>query len=197
MTINENWDSVEDNDQADDDSEDDDSDTDGSESESDSRISSGSPSRSRSPSRESIKSISRSGSRSPSPSNSRSDSGSQDSDSDSSVWSDSSSSGSDDEQKKEDEDGDSSPMNKPLPRRKPQLTAPKLTLSDGSFRGAGRNDEFSSGKPNVADSKAPGSPGQKGDSAQMYKPSHTFTSPSAACIAALGLGLIRLPKLLY
>ncbi|XP_037795484.1 uncharacterized protein LOC119590816 [Penaeus monodon] len=85
-------------------------------------------------------------------------------------------------------------MNKPLPRRKPQLTAPKLTLSDGSFRGAGRNDEFSSGKPSVADSKAPGSPAQKGNSAQIYKPSHTFTSPSAACIAAVGFGVNKTTK---
>lgn len=71
VTINENWDSVEDQDQGDEDSDAYESDTDGSESDSDSRLSS----RSNSVSRESIKS--RSVSRSPSPSNSKSESGSQ------------------------------------------------------------------------------------------------------------------------
>nr|XP_045602835.1 uncharacterized protein LOC123761033 isoform X3 [Procambarus clarkii] len=180
VTINENWDSVEDQDRGDEDSDAYDSDTDGSESDSDSRLSS----RSRSASRESIKS--RSVSRSPSPTNSKSDSGSQDSDSDSSDWSDSSSSASDGERKKEYEDGDSSPMNKPLPRRKPQLTAPKLTLSEG-FGGAVRTD----GKVK----NSPTSPIHK--SSQLYekhKSSHLFTSSSCDSIATVGFGVGKVTK---
>lgn len=71
VTINENWDSVEDQEQGEEESEAYESDTDGSDTDSDSRLSS----RSRSASRDSIKS--RSASRSLSPSNSKSDSGSQ------------------------------------------------------------------------------------------------------------------------
>nr|XP_053639713.1 uncharacterized protein LOC128693874 [Cherax quadricarinatus] len=184
VTINENWDSVEDQDQGDEDSDAYDSDTDGSESDSDSRLSS----RSRSASRESIKS--RSVSRSPSPTNSKSDSGSQDSDSDSSDWSDSSSSASDDDRKKEYEDGDSSPMNKPLPRRKPQLTAPKLTLSEG-FGTAVRTD----GKAKILMPSSPSSPMHK--SSQLFdkhKPSHLFTSSSCDSIATVGFGVGKVTK---
>ncbi|XP_042208202.1 uncharacterized protein LOC121856616 isoform X2 [Homarus americanus] len=186
MTINENWDSVEDQDQGDEDSDAYESDTDGSESDSDSRLSS----RSHSVSRESIKS--RSASRSPSPTNSKSDSGSQDSDSDSSDWSDSSSSASDDERKKGYEDGDSSPMNKPLPRRKPQLTAPKLTLSEG-FGGAGRID----GKVKGSAPCSPGSPMHKSSSLlyEKHKSSHAFTSSSCDSIATVGFGVGKVTKM--
>ncbi|XP_071538356.1 uncharacterized protein ash1 isoform X2 [Panulirus ornatus] len=190
VTINENWDSVEDQDQGDEDSDAYESDTDGSESDSDSRLSS----RSHSVSRESIKS--RSVSRSPSPSNSKSESGSQDSDSDSSDWSDSSSSASDDERKKEYEDGDSSPMNKPLPRRKPQLTAPKLTLSDGFGSGC-RMDQCLGGKIKGSELYAPGSPQLKASSSQPFekhKLLHTFSSSTADSISSVGFGVGKTTK---
>ncbi|KAK3867634.1 hypothetical protein Pcinc_026930 [Petrolisthes cinctipes] len=183
MTINENWASVDDQ-PGEDDSDAYDSDTDGSDSDSDSRVSS----RSHSVSRESVKS--RSMSRSPSPSNSKSDSGSQDSESDSSDWSDSSSSASDDERKKDYEDGDSSPVNKPLPRRKPQLTAPKLTLSDG-FRGSGRDDLC--GSRNGSGSASP-KLSMPLLSVEKHKSSQAFTSTTADSIITVGFGVGKTTK---
>ncbi|XP_068205115.1 dentin sialophosphoprotein-like [Palaemon carinicauda] len=185
VTINENWDSM-DHDPGDEDSDEEDSDTDASESESDSRLSSRSHSRSCSPSRESIKSFTRSRceSRSPSPSNSRSDSGSQDSDSDSSAWSDSSSSGSDDERKKEDGERDSSPVNKPLPRRKPQLTAPKLTLNDHA------ETEGKSGDPlrkSSGDLQGSSNAGNK-------SPALTFSTSSATSITSVGFAVSKISQ---
>ncbi|XP_045115887.1 dentin sialophosphoprotein-like isoform X2 [Portunus trituberculatus] len=193
VTINENWDSVEDQEQGEEESEAYESDTDGSESDSDSRLSS----RSRSASRDSIKS--RSASRSPSPSNSKSDSGSQDSESDSSDWSDSSSSASDDERKKEYEDGDSSPMNKPLPRRKPQLTAAKLTLSDGYRRGP-RGDGSGTYNPGGVGGGRVASPSLKNSSSVPHTldkhkpPSQSFTSPSVDSIMNVGFGVGKTTK---
>ncbi|XP_063881252.1 protein split ends-like isoform X2 [Scylla paramamosain] len=193
VTINENWDSVEDQEQGEEESEAYESDTDGSESDSDSRLSS----RSRSASRDSIKS--RSASRSLSPSNSKSDSGSQDSESDSSDWSDSSSSASDDERKKEYEDGDSSPMNKPLPRRKPQLTAAKLTLSDGYRRGP-RGDGSGTYNPGGAGGGRVASPSLKNSSSVPHMldkhkpPSQSFTSPSVDSIMNVGFGVGKTTK---
>ncbi|KAG0727020.1 hypothetical protein GWK47_035489 [Chionoecetes opilio] len=188
VTINENWDSVEDQEQGEEESEGGESDTDASDTDSDSRLSS----RSRSASRDSIKS--RSASRSLSPSNSKSDSGSQDSESDSSDWSDSSSSASNDERKKEYEDGDSSPMNKPLPRRKPQLTAPKLTLSDGYRRGP-RGDGGGTGG---GGGRVP-SPMLKSSSSvphmlDRHKASQSFSSSSVDSIMNVGFGVGKTTK---
>lgn len=109
----------------------------------------------------------------------------QDSESDSSDWSDSSSSASDDERKKDYEDGDSSPVNKPLPRRKPQLTAPKLTLSDG-FRGSGREDLGASRNGSGSASPKLSMPLL---SVEKHKSSQAFTSTAADSIITVGFGV--------
>lgn len=87
-------------------------------------------------------------------------------------------------------------MNKPLPRRKPQLTAPKLTLSDG-FGSGSRMDQCLSGKIKGSEMCAPGSPQLKVSSSQPFekhKLTHTFSSSTADSISSIGFGIGKATK---
>lgn len=90
-------------------------------------------------------------------------------------------------------------MNKPLPRRKPQLTAAKLTLSDGYRRGP-RDDGSGTYSPGGMGMGGRASPSLKSSSSSVphmldkHKTSQSFSSPSVDNIISVGFGVGKTTK---